>query len=150
MCDERSIWRRALAASLLLALAGSGAKAAEAAPKPAASGKAAAAGDPVRGKTVYMRCIACHAVTAGQNRLGPHLAGVVGRRAASVPGFRYSPAMQSSRLVWTRENLDRYVAAPSAVVKGTFMTFQGVPDARDRTDLIAYLATSGTPATKGP
>jgi cytochrome c len=56
----------------------------------------------------------------------------------------------ASVIVWTRENLDRYVAAPAAVVKGTFMTFQGVPDARDRADLIAYLATTGTTGAKTP
>jgi len=151
MRSGRSICRQALAASVLLALAGSGAEAAEAAPKSAGTAKAAAAGDSVRGKTVFVRCIACHTVAAGQNRLGPSLAGVVGRRAAAVPGFRYSPAMQNSRLLWTRENLDRYIAAPAAVVKGTFMTFQGVPDARDRADLIAYLAaTGGTTAAKAP
>jgi len=145
------MWRRALAGSLLLALAGGGAEAAEAAPKSTGSAKAVAAGDPVRGKTIFVRCVACHTVAAGQNRLGPSLAGVVGRRAAAVPGFRYSPAMQNSRLRWTRENLDRYIAAPAAVVKGTFMAFPGVPDARDRADLIAYLAaTGGTTAAKAP
>jgi cytochrome c2 len=149
MRSGRSIWRQALAASLLLAVSVSGAFAAEAAPK-SDGAKAATAGDPVRGKSLFVKCVACHTVAAGQNRLGPSLAGVVGHKAASVPGFRYSPAMQRSGLVWTRENLDRYVAAPAAVVKGTFMTFQGVPDARDRADLIAYLATTGTTGAKTP
>ena len=150
MRSGRSIWRRALAASLLLALAGSGAGAAQAAPKPAGTATAAAMGEPVRGKTIFARCMACHSVIPGQTRLGPNLAGVIGRRAGTVAGFRYSPAMQSSRLVWTRETLDRYIAAPTAVVKGTSMTFQGVPNARDRADLIAYLAVAGAPAAKAP
>jgi len=147
MRSGRSIWRQALAGGLLLAVAGSGA--AQAAPK-SATPKAAPAGDPVRGKTLFVKCVACHTVAPGSNRLGPSLAGVVGRRAAAVPGFRYSPAMQSSRLTWTREILDRYIATPSAVVKVTFMTYQGVPDARDRADLIAYLATTGTTTAKAP
>jgi len=122
--------------SLLIALAaGGGATAAEKGAK--------ATGDPVHGKAVFARCAACHSVVVGQSRLGPTLAGVVGRPAATVPGFRYSPAMQKSKLVWTRETLDRYLAAPATVVTGTFMAFPGMRDARDRADLIAYLSTLG-------
>ena len=143
MGGRRSIWRQALMGSLLLALAAGGdANAAKPAAKPAAKG-AKAAGDPVHGKALYAQCAACHTVVPGQNRVGPSLAGVVGRHAAAVPGFRYSPGMQKSGLVWTRENLDRYLAAPAAVVSGTFMAFPGVPNAGDRADLIAYLATTG-------
>ncbi|MET0270789.1 MAG: c-type cytochrome, partial [Sphingomonas sp.] len=54
-----------------------------------------AAGDPVKGKTVYARCMACHATVAGRNGLGPSLAGVVGRKAAALPSFAYSPAMKA-------------------------------------------------------
>ncbi|MDB5448865.1 MAG: cytochrome c, class [Phenylobacterium sp.] len=146
MRGRRSIFRQALTASLLLALAaGGGAKAA----KPAAHGAKAAAkgaeaaGDPVHGKALFAQCAGCHSVVAGQNLLGPSLAGVVGRGAASVAGFHYSPAMQASHLVWTRENLDRYLASPATVVSGTSMAFPGVPNARDRADLIAYLGTTG-------
>lgn len=144
---RHSIWRHALMGSLLVALAAAdGASAAGPAAK-AASQAAKPVGDPVHGKAVFARCAACHSVVVGQSRLGPNLAGVVGRPAASVSGFRYSPAMQKSKLVWTRETLDRYLAAPATVVTGTFMAFPGMPDARDRTDLIAYLASTG--ATTG-
>lgn len=61
-------------------------------------------------------------------------------------GFRYSPAMTNSKLVWTRDTLDRCLTAPAAVVSGTFMSFPGLPDAKDRADLIAYLATAGATA----
>lgn len=98
------------------------------------------AGDAVRGKSVFARCAACHAVTPGQKRMGPNLAGIVGRDAASDPGFKYSPAMRASGLVWTWENLDRYLKAPSAVVRGTSMVVPGIRNDADRSDLIAFLA----------
>lgn len=136
-----TLWT-ALTGSLLLALAAGDAAA-------AAADRTRPVGDPVRGQAVFARCLACHTVAAGQNRLGPSLAGVVGRRAAAVPGFRYSPAMQKSRQAWTRENLDRFIAAPAAAMPGNTMSFPGVPDARDRADLIAYLTkTGGDPKTR--
>src|SRR5208282_3375899 len=73
---------------------------------------------------------------AGQ---GPGLGGVVGRRAAAGHGFGYSPALQSSGLTWDRATLDRFLADPSRVVPGTTMPIP-VPDARERAELIAYLA----------
>ena len=56
-------------------------------------------GNPALGSTVFARCAACHAVTPGGKRLGPSLAGVVGRKAGSEPGYAYSPAMRSSKIV---------------------------------------------------
>jgi cytochrome c len=137
MRTTRWIWGAALAGSLVLAASGA---VAQTAAKAAATG-----GDPVRGKSQFAKCAACHTVTAGPGRLGPHLAGIIGRKAAAVPGFRYSPAMQKSGLTWTRENLDRYLAAPAKALPGTYMAFVGMPNAKDRADVIAYMATAKAP-----
>jgi cytochrome c len=98
---------------------------------------AAAAPDVLRGEEVYNRCVACHSLAA--DRVGPRHCGLIGRRAGTVPGFLYSDAMLKSRLTWDEKTLDRFLAKPMAVVPGTVMTYDGIPDTRDRHDLIAYL-----------
>lgn len=98
---------------------------------------AQAAPDAVRGEQLYARCAACHALI--YDRVGPRHCGLLGRRAGSVPGFAYSPAMKKSGLVWDEKTLNRFLAKPLAVVPGTAMTYDGVSGARDRGDLIAYL-----------
>ena len=105
----------------------------------AAIAGAAQAQDAVKGAEVYQdRCGSCHVLNGiGQ---GPSLAGVVGRKAASIPGFNYSDAMRASGLVWTPANLDRFVSGPTKLVPGTAMRAV-VPDPVDRRDLIAYLAS---------
>ena len=95
------------------------------------------AGDAQAGEAVYSRCLACHSLEV--NRTGPKHCGVVGRRAGSVPGYDYSPTMKRSKLVWDGKTLDRFLADPLKTVPGTTMTYAGVPDAKDRADLIAYL-----------
>ncbi|MGV8805393.1 MAG: c-type cytochrome [Polaromonas sp.] len=108
---------------------------------------AQAAPEAVRGEQVYARCIACHALA--YDRVGPRHCGLLGRRAGSVPGFAYSPAMKNSGLVWDEKTLNLFLAKPMAVVPGTAMTYDGVPDARERSDLIAYLkAASNAPPCK--
>ena len=69
-----------------------------------------AAGDPLRGKEIYARCLACHALA--YDRVGPRHCGLLGRRAGSVPGFAYSGAMKKSGLVWNEKTLDRFLADP--------------------------------------
>ncbi len=105
---------------------------------------AAAAADAQRGEQIYARCLACHALA--YDRVGPRHCGLFGRRAGSVPGFDYSPAMKNSNITWNEKSLERFLAKPLAVVPGTTMTYDGVPDARDRSDLIAYLRLAGTSA----
>ncbi len=95
------------------------------------------AGDPARGEAVYARCFACHSLDA--DRTGPRHCGLLGRRAGSVPGFDYSPAMRASGLVWNAKTLDRFLADPVGTVPGTSMGYAGIKDARERADLIAYL-----------
>jgi cytochrome c len=97
-------------------------------------------GDAARGEQLYARCAACHALA--YDRVGPRHCGVLGRRAGTVPGFDYSPAMKRSKLMWTKENLSRFLADPLSVVPGTTMTYAGVSDAKERADLVAYLGTA--------
>lgn len=98
---------------------------------------ALALGDAKAGEAVYSRCLGCHAIE--YNRTGPKHCGVVGRHAGSVPGYDYSPAMKKSSIVWDEKTLNRFLADPLKTVPGTTMTYAGVPDAKDRADLIAYL-----------
>lgn len=98
-----------------------------------------AAGDAGHGQEIYSRCLACHA--PDYNRTGPKHCGVVGRKAGALPDFKYSSAMRQSNLTWDEATLDRFLAAPTKTVPRTAMTYAGVPNAKDRADLIAYLAT---------
>jgi len=98
---------------------------------------AAAAADAARGEQIYTRCIACHALA--YDRVGPRHCGLFGRLAGSVPGFEYSPAMRKSKITWNEKTLDRFLTKPLAMVPGSTMTYDGVPDPLERADLIAYL-----------
>ncbi|MDB5799448.1 MAG: cytochrome c family protein [Rhodocyclales bacterium] len=91
-----------------------------------------------------MRCQACHALA--YDRVGPRHCGVVGRKAGSVAGFPYSPAMKKANVVWTEKTLDRFLISPLKMVPGTTMTYDGVPDPQDRADLVAYLKQAGKSA----
>ena len=90
------------------------------------------------GEEVYGRCIGCHAVE--QNRTGPAHCGLFGRKAGTAPGYTsYSAAMKNSRIVWNEASLSKFLADPMNTVQGTTMTYLGVTDAKERSDLIAYL-----------
>jgi len=100
----------------------------------------AGAQDAAQGEKLFAACAVCHDL--GQtNKQGPGLGGIVGRKSAAAPGFRYSGAMKRARLVWTSTQLNAYLADPQALIPGNAMPYPGMPDARQRTDLIAYLAT---------
>jgi cytochrome c len=93
---------------------------------------------------VFQKCYACHSVMPGETGLsGPNLAGVVGRRVASEPGFAYSPALVAlaghGGRIWTEAALDAFLRAPEEVAPGTAMTFVGLSDAAERADVIAFL-----------
>ena len=98
-------------------------------------------GDAVKGKTVYNQCMACHSVVAGENRVGPSMAARVGKAAGSVPGYNYSAANKKSGLVWTEEELYKYLEAPQRSIPGTKMSFGGLKKPQDRADVIAYMKT---------
>ncbi len=113
--------------------------------------RALPAGDPARGAKIYERCGACHSID--RDRTGPRHAGLFGRRAGSVPGFPYSPAMKkagANGLVWTEATLDQFLRAPTKFIRGTRMGYAGIPDDQERADLIAYLkqATATSAAKK--
>jgi cytochrome c2 len=101
-----------------------------------------AEGDPARGKAVFAKCMACHSVEAGRNGVGPTLHGLIGSKAATVPDYRFSPAMQRSGITWDDDNLRKYLADPQALVPGTKMTFVGLPSRQDADDVIAYLKSA--------
>ena len=86
-------------------------------------------------------CAVCHSTDPGTNKLGPSLAGVVGRKSASEQGYSYSPAMAKENVTWDKATLDKYLADPQGMAPGTKMIFPGVKDEGDRKALIDYLAT---------
>ena len=84
-------------------------------------------------------CAICHTLEAGKNKIGPSLAGVVGRKAGSVPGFAYSAANKNSGDIWDAQTLDTYLADPRKFMPGTKMVFAGLKNLQDRKALIEYL-----------
>ena len=102
----------------------------------------ALAADPAAGERIFKtQCGICHAVTAGQTRIGPTMFGVVGRPAGGVPGFPYTPDHAKLGIVWDEATLDKYLANPRAMVPDTSMFYPGLKDDAKRADLIAYLET---------
>ncbi|WP_119155280.1 c-type cytochrome [Caldimonas tepidiphila] len=103
----------------------------------------AAPGDAAAGKALFAsRCASCHKVgPSARSGFGPHLNGIVGRRAASTGDYAYSPALGKSGLVWSEENLAAFLRDPGAVVPGTRMRFHGIRDEKRMADLLAYLRT---------
>ena len=101
----------------------------------------ASAQDAAKGEQVFRQCGICHAIEPGVTKLGPSLAGVVGRKAGIEPGFAYSDAIKSFGKVWDKTTLDAYLTNPAAAVPGGKMVFIGLKDATQRADVIAYLAT---------
>ena len=102
-----------------------------------------AIGDADRGAVVFKKCQGCHQVGQGaKNRIGPHLNGIFGRKAAAIDGFFYSKGIVRAAkdgLVWDRVRLDAYLENPKALVSGTRMSFRGLKDQHDRQDVLAYL-----------
>lgn len=102
-----------------------------------------AEGDAVRGKQLFNRCAACHSIES-QNKSGPALNGVFGRKAGAVEGYRYSAAVANSNIIWTDETLDAFLSGPAKMLQGTRMTTSVVKPA-DRADIITYLKTLTVP-----
>jgi cytochrome c len=86
----------------------------------------------------FSRCAGCHSTQAGQNKLGPSLAGVFGRTSGSVPGYTYSAALKNAHLTWDEQTLDKFLQNPGGLVHGTKM-FATVPEPDTRQRVIAYL-----------
>jgi cytochrome c len=89
-------------------------------------------------------CRTCHTLREGDNRLGPSLYRIVGRKSGSVPGYRYSGAMKDADIVWDMATLDRFIANPDEVVRGNAMKpYGGIASPDIRARIIAYLQASG-------
>ncbi|MCI4645991.1 MAG: c-type cytochrome [Hyphomonadaceae bacterium] len=91
------------------------------------------------GRRVFTKCMSCHVIAEGQNRVGPSLYGIVGREAGTVEGFGYSDVNANSGVVWTEPALFVYLENPQAFLPRTTMAFPGLPRPQERADLIAYI-----------
>lgn len=96
-------------------------------------------GDTERGRRIFAQCATCHSIEAGVNRVGPSLHGIIGRRAGTVSGFRYSDANRSSGITWSEQELFEYLENPRGKIPGTIMAFVGLRAPQQRADVIAYL-----------
>ncbi len=103
----------------------------------------AQSGDVIAGEKVFKQCKGCHQVgQEAKHRIGPHLNGLFGRKAAGYEDFKYSKSFRragAGGLEWHADTLDAFLENPKAIVSGTRMSFRGLKDAQDRTDLLAYL-----------
>ena len=90
-------------------------------------------------------CRTCHTVKGGDNRQGPNLYRIVGRKAGSLPDYSYSSAMKGADFAWDEQKLERFIANPDEVVPGNNMKpYSGIASADDRTKIIAYLRSVST------
>ena len=97
-------------------------------------------GDVDTGHAKFALCMACHTAVAGApNMTGPNLHDIFGRKAGTAPGFSYSDAVKAAGWTWDAEQLDTWLSGPAKALPGTKMTFAGLPNPKDRIDLIAYL-----------
>ncbi len=112
---------------------------------------AAHAADPAAGANVFKRCAVCHMVGEdAQPRVGPVLNGLIGRKAGSYEGFKYTEANKNSGLVWDEATLANYLKNPRAAIPGTSMTFAGIRKDEEIADLIAYLKQFGPDGKSKP
>jgi cytochrome c len=103
-------------------------------------------GDAARGEHDFRACAACHSLEPDRNMTGPSLAGLWGRKAGSLPSFeRYSDALKSSGIIWEDRSLDGWLTDPEGMVPDNEMPFNGIKDARDRADLLAFLKEATKP-----
>jgi len=101
---------------------------------------ARAQGDGAAGEKLFAHCAVCHSTKPGENKFGPSLAGVFGRKSGTAPGYNYSAAMKAANVTWDEKTLDEYLQGPGKFVKGTRMVYF-VPEEKDRQDIVAYLKT---------
>ena len=100
---------------------------------------AVAVAAPAAKPKAFAMCGVCHKVTPNASGMGPSLWEVGGRKAGSVAGFAYSPALKSSKIVWTRDNLIAFITNPRAKVPGTRMAFAGLKNPKDAAEVADYL-----------
>jgi cytochrome c len=106
-------------------------------------------GDVVNGKSKFTQCAACHTTAeGGSNLTGPNLYGIFGRKAGSLPGYAYSDPVKAAGWIWDAPRIDTWITDPRAVLPGTKMSFVGMKDPKDRTDVFAYLKVATSPLPK--
>lgn len=88
-------------------------------------------------------CRTCHSVKEGDNRLGPNLSKIVGRKAGSLPNYNYSPSMKEAGFVWDQDKLVRFMVKPDEVVSGNKMQPYGGVSADEAAKVVAYLQAAG-------
>jgi len=104
------------------------------------AGAAGYVGNVKAGEAAFRKCASCHQVGRyAQAGYGPQLNGIIGRKAATTPDFKYSEAMKKSGIVWTEQKLAAYLRAPHDVVPGTSMRFWGIGDDQQIADLLVYM-----------
>ena len=102
--------------------------------------------DAEKGALVFKKCMVCHTIEGTAKKLGPSLQGIVGRKAASVEGYKYSNAMLAKAaegVIWDEATLTAYLPDPKKFVPGTKMAFPGLKNPEDVANLIAFLKTKG-------
>ena len=106
-----------------------------------AAASAALAQDAAAGKTVFNKCLACHAIGEdAKNKVGPELNGLDGRKAGTVPDFNYSDANKNSGITWNEAQFKEYIKDPRAKVPGTKMVFAGIKNDKEVNDLWAFIS----------
>ena len=99
--------------------------------------------DLVKGKKAFKKCVACHSLEEGKNKIGPPLNNLMGRKAGSVKGYKYSKAMKNSGVVWNEESLDKFLTKPRKFIPKTKMSFRGIKKKSLRDDLISFFKNNG-------
>jgi cytochrome c len=106
----------------------------------AASTGIALAQDVAKGSNVFKQCQPCHSIGPGaQNKIGPELNGLDGRKAGTVPNYTFSDANKNSGIVWNETNFKEYIKDPTAKMPGTKKTLSGLKNEQQANDLWAYL-----------
>jgi cytochrome c len=106
-----------------------------------AAASTALAQDAAAGKTVFNKCMACHAIGEGaQNKVGPELNGLDGRKSGTVPDYSYSNANRDSGITWNEAQFKEYIKEPKAKIPGTKMSFAGIKNEKDVNDLWAFVS----------
>ncbi len=97
--------------------------------------------DAQKGRLVFNICLVCHAIGFGaQNKIGPELNGLDGRKAGTVANFDYSDANKNSGIVWNQETFEDYIKNPAAKIPDTKMTFAGIKNEQQAKDLWAFIS----------
>jgi cytochrome c len=114
-----------------------------------ATAGAASAQDAAKGEQSFHKCLPCHSIGDGaENKIGPELNGLDGRKAGTAPDYEYSDANKNSGITWNEAKFKEYVKDPKAVVPGTKMMFAGIKNDQEVNDLWAYVSQYNADGSK--